>query len=145
MRVRLIASQGTKPSAVRTAVVSAARDPEAVTLRHDGTGAVLTVREAELLPAAPRAGGSAIVLNGEHAGHVSHVYAVSVAQRQATVQLADGGAHDLHLLDMCDWASGDALSAFDDTGRGAAGRQLRSVAQLPEPLSSALEGPMGAW
>ena len=158
MRVRLIAAQGAEPSAVRTAVVSAARDPEAVTLRHDGTGAVLTAREAELLPAAPRAGGSAIVLSGEHAGHVGHVFAVSVAQRQATVQLADGGAHELHLLDVCDWAPGDALSRlshglspFDDApprGGGtvsAVGRQPRSLPQLPEPISSALDAAMGAW
>ena len=58
MRVRLISPAGADVSGVRTAVVSAARDPAAVTLRHDGSGSVLTVREEELLPTVPPVGGT---------------------------------------------------------------------------------------
>jgi len=58
MRVRLISPAGADVSGVRTAVVSAARDPAAVTLRHDGSGSVLTVREEELLPTVPLVGGT---------------------------------------------------------------------------------------
>ena len=102
MRVRLISPAGADVSGVRTAVVSAARDPAAVTLRHDGSGLVLTVREEELLPTVPPVGGSAILLAGEHAGEVGRVTVVCLATRTATVRLTTGSV-ECHFLDLSEW------------------------------------------
>ena len=129
MRVRLISPAGADVSGVRTAVVSAARDPAAVTLRHDGSGLVLTVREEELLPTVPPVGGSAILLAGEHAGEVGRVTVVCLATRTATVRLAMGSV-ECHFLDLSEWTqaaqggggagSFEASSRFEDSFGGIA-------------------------
>ena len=119
MRVRLISPAGGDVSGVRTAVVSAARDPAAVTLRHDGSGRVLTVREEELLPTVPPVGGSAILLAGEHVGEVGRVAVVSLATRTATVRLAAGSV-DCHFLDLSEWtqaAQGGPTGSFESSSR----------------------------
>ena len=117
MRVRLVS--GTNGAGVYTAVVSAARDAAAVTLRHDGTGAVLTAQEEALLPARPAMGGSAILLSGEHEGQVGRVAFVSLSERRVTVQLGACSV-ECHLLDVSEWAQpqgglGSSGTSFVDT------------------------------
>ena len=121
MRVRLISPAGADVSGVRTAVVSAARDPAAVTLRHDGSGSVLTVREEELLPTVPPVGGNAILLAGEHAGEVGRLTASCPATRTASVRLTTGSV-ECHFLDLSEWTQaaqggGGAASSFGPSSR----------------------------
>ena len=92
-----------------------------MTLRHDGSGSVLTVREEELLPTVPPVGGNAILLAGEHAGEVGRLTASCPATRTASVRLTRGSV-ECHFLDLSEWAQaaqggGGAASSFGPSSR----------------------------
>ena len=92
------------------------RPPKAVTLRHDGSGAVLTAREEELLPTMPPVGGSAILLSGERAGEVGRVAVLWEATRTAAgtalavlAAAAERATHGSRHPPACTRASGQGL------------------------------------